>query len=182
MKSAATGGVNAASEKKNPPALPRMYPHMDSSRRQATAGPATLAFAGKAMHASQHNAEVTNMHDARRPAALHAALRYVVTSDIPSEHKATLIEVLTQKLRDQRVASDREAAEHVERPWQQDEVSQLQTFLNERVATSWQLADEYVMRMAAQLHRDPRVIRAKATELGLGASVDYVIAKGIRQE
>ncbi len=76
---------------------------------------------------------------------------------MPAEHKATLIEVLTQTLR--------------------DEVLQLKAFLHGRAARSWQHADECVMHLAAQLHRDPASIRDKATELGLGVAVDYRFAR-----
>jgi hypothetical protein len=118
----------------------------------------------------------------QRPQALHAALRFVITSDIPSEHKATLIDVLTQTLRNDRAAEEQQALAREHQPWQEHEILQIKSFLSDRVATSWQLADECVMHLVAQLHRDPRVIRDKAVELGLGASVDYRIAKTTRRE
>jgi hypothetical protein len=117
-----------------------------------------------------------------RSAALHSALRYVITSDIPSGHKATLIEVLTQALRDDETAElRRQAVAQTGGTWQEHEIMQLKSFLQDRVARSWQHADECVMHLAAQLHRDPRSVRDKATELGLGASVDYRFAKAITQ-
>lgn len=121
------------------------------------------------------------MQHAHRPAALHAALRYVITSEIPSEHKATLIEVLTQALRDDEAAEvRRQAVAQAQGEWQEHEIVQLKGFLQDRIARSWQHADECVMQLAAQLRRDPRSIRDKATELGLGASVDYRFAKAVR--
>lgn len=122
------------------------------------------------------------MQDSRRPAALHAALRFVITSDMPAEHKATLIEVLTQALRDDESAElHRQAAAQGRGEWQEDEIAQLKSFLQDRVARSWQDADECVMHVAAQLHRDPRSVRDKAMGLGLGASVDYRCAKALKQ-
>jgi hypothetical protein len=122
------------------------------------------------------------MQDSDRPAALHAALRFVITGDIPSEHKATLIEVLTQALRDDAAAElRRQALAHAHGEWQEHEIEQLKAFLHDRIARSWQHADECVMHLAAQLHRDPRSVRDKATDLGLGASVDYRLATALRR-
>lgn len=122
------------------------------------------------------------MQDPRRPLALHSALRFVITSDMPAEHKATLIEVLTQALRDGEADDLRQrAAVHSQREWQEHEIEQLKVFLRDRVARSWQHADECVMHLAAQLHRDPRSVRDKATDLGLGASVDYRFARALSQ-
>ena len=118
------------------------------------------------------------MKNQQRPAALHAALRFVITSDIPAEHKATLIEVLTQTLRNDEAAElHREAAVLAHGAWQEAEVIQLRDFLHGRTARSWQHADECVMHLAAQLHRNPASIRDKATELGLGVAVDYRFAR-----
>ena len=113
-----------------------------------------------------------------RPAALHAALRFVIKSDMPAEHKATLIEVLTQAVRDDEAAElHRETVVQAQGPWQEHEIAELKTFLDGRTARSWQHADEGVMHLAAQLHRDPSSVRHKATELGLGRAVDYRFAK-----
>src|SRR5690349_25076005 len=122
------------------------------------------------------------MKDPRRPAALHAALRFVITSEIPAEHKATLIEVLTQTLRSDEAAElHREAAAQAQGEWREDEIVQLKAFLNGRTARSWQHADECVMHLAAQLHRYPGSVRTKATELGMGVAVDYRFARQISQ-
>lgn len=118
------------------------------------------------------------MRNINRPAALHGALRFVIASDMPSEHKATLIEVLTQAVRDEEAAElHREAVAQAQGEWQEHEIVQLKTFLQGRTARSWQHADECVMHVAAQLHRDPGSVRQKATELGLGPAVDYRFAK-----
>jgi hypothetical protein len=122
------------------------------------------------------------MQDSRRLAALHAALRFVITSDMLSDHKPILIEVLTQALRDDETAElGRHAVARAGGEWQEHEISQLKSFLEGRLARSWQHADECVMHMAAQLHRDPRSVRDKATQLGLGASVDFRFAKAVKQ-
>ena len=122
------------------------------------------------------------MQDSHEPAALHAALRYVITSEIPSEHKAVLIAVLTQALRDDAAAQVRRAAVvQGQGEWPEHEIVQLKTLLQDRIASSWQHADECVMQLAAQLHRDPRSIREKAAALGLSASVDFRFAKQFKQ-
>ena len=109
-----------------------------------------------------------------RSVALHAALRFVITRDLPSEHKATLIEVLTQAIRDDEAAElHRQEVAQSQGEWQEDEIVQLQTFLHGQTARSWQHADECVMQLATRLHRDPASVRHKATELGLGPAVDY---------
>jgi hypothetical protein len=100
---------------------------------------------------------------------------------MPSEHKATLIEVLTQALRDDEAAGlQREAAVQAQGEWREDEILQLRSLLQGQAATSWQHADECVMRLAGQLHRDPETVRRKATELGLGPAVDYRFARQLK--
>ncbi|HXS88209.1 MAG TPA: hypothetical protein VN705_02615 [Steroidobacteraceae bacterium] len=122
------------------------------------------------------------MRDPRRLAALHAALRFVITSDTGAEHKAILIDVLTQAVRDDEAAELKQRALALARgEWQQHEIAHLTSFLKDRPAKSWQQADESVMHVAAQLHREPQSVRDKATELGLGAAVDYRFAKSIKQ-
>jgi hypothetical protein len=123
------------------------------------------------------------VRDSRRSAALQAALQFVsTTSDVPSEHKLTLIELLTQALRDDDSAEQsRRAVAQAGAQWQEHEITHLKSFLQGRLAKSWQHADEGVMQLAAQLHRDPHSVRDKATQLGLGAAVDYRYAKAMRQ-
>jgi hypothetical protein len=117
-----------------------------------------------------------------QPAALHAALRFVITSEMPSEHKATLIAVLTQAIRDVgAVELRREADARSQGEWREPEIAQLKALLHGRTATSWQHADECVMQMATQLHRDPASIRLKASELGLGRAVDFRLARQLQQ-
>jgi hypothetical protein len=111
-------------------------------------------------------------------AAMHAALRFVVVSDIPSDHKRVLIDVLTHAVREQDAADLRlKNADQTPQPWSPEDVTRLESVLEHKVARSWQHADEILMGIAAQLHRNPRDVRAKATELGLGHAVDYAIAK-----
>ncbi|WP_116811101.1 hypothetical protein [Steroidobacter cummioxidans] len=88
------------------------------------------------------------------------------------------IEVLTQTWRSDEAAElNREAAVLAQGEWRKGEVIQLKAFLHGRTARSWQHADECVMHLAAQLHRDPASIRDKATELGLGVAVDCRFAR-----
>ena len=123
------------------------------------------------------------MQDSRRLAALHAALRFVVTNDTGAEHKPILIDLLTQALRDDETAelNRRAVVQAASGEWQEHEIAQLRSFLHDRLARSWQHADEAVMHLAAQLHRNPQTVRDKAIQLGLGASVDFRFAKAMKQ-
>lgn len=119
------------------------------------------------------------MSSQNRSEALNEALRFLVVSDMPAEYKRTLIDVVTQALRDDEVAHrQREAVQKADAAeWQPHEVSKLETFLQGKIARSWQHADEILMRIATELHRQPANVRSKATELGFGAGVDYRVAK-----
>jgi hypothetical protein len=109
---------------------------------------------------------------------MHAALRFVVVSDIPSDHKRVLIDVLTHALREADAAEVRlKNADRVAPPWQPEDVTRLESMLERKVARSWQNADEILMRIAAEMHRSPQDVRTKATQLGHGHAVDYSIAK-----
>jgi len=114
---------------------------------------------------------MASSHD---PSAIRSTLQYLIASDIPSEHKAVLMQALTAALRSQ---VQRESPVAAAGPWQMHETDQLQTFLEGKSANSWQHADELLMRVAAQLHRTPVDVRAKALELGLGVGVDYRLSK-----
>lgn len=119
----------------------------------------------------------------RRPIALYAALKFVTGSTVLSEHKTIVIDVLLQALRDEDVTElHRQEAAQEFREWRDDEIALLGVLLKDRVAKNWQDADESVMHLATQLHRDPRSVREKATEIGFGASVDYTITKTCRRQ
>lgn len=121
------------------------------------------------------------MKHSHRPAALHAALRFVITSELPSEHKVTLIEVLTQAIRDGEAAElHRQSVARSQGEWQEHEVEELKSLLHGLTARSWQHADECVMQLATRLHRDPASVRHKATELGLGTAVDYRFVRQLK--
>lgn len=118
------------------------------------------------------------MRDIHSAGALQAALQFFMSSDIPSDHKAVVIELLTSALRDQdaqRIESV--VAAHAGAAWQEDETSQMRTFLDGKIANSWQHADELLMHLANLLSRDPHDVRSKAKELGFGEGVDYRLAK-----
>ena len=122
------------------------------------------------------------MQDSQRAAALSEALRFLIATDMPSQHKATLIDVLTQAMREESAAElRRHTVAQAQGEWRDHEIAHLKSFLQGRTATSWQHADQCVMHVAAQLHRAPDSVRTKAAELGFGAAVDYQIAKGIRK-
>jgi hypothetical protein len=123
------------------------------------------------------------MRGSQPPAVLNATLQFVLAADIPAQHRAVLVEMLTRALREEEAGS---SMGHGELPpgweWQPHEIMLMQTSLDGKVAKSWQHADELVMLLAAQLRRDLRSVRAKATELGLSAAVDYRVAKALAQD
>jgi len=123
------------------------------------------------------------MPDIDEPADTHAALQFVLGTDFPLEHKKVLIRVLTQSLRDHETAlRQQRAVERTDGSWAAEDTAQLEVSLNGKVAKSWQHADEVLMHLAAQLHRQPQAVLAKARELGVGAGVDYVLAKALRAQ
>ena len=108
-------------------------------------------------------------------------MQFVVSNDLPSEHKAILIDVLTKTLRDEETSErNRSAIAAAGSTWQEHEITHLKSFLQGRLAKSWQHADEGVMQLSAELRRDPSSVRDKATQLGLGTAVDYRLAKAMR--
>ena len=114
---------------------------------------------------------------------MRAALQFLMASDIPADHKAVLIETLTEALRGVEDAQvDRRPDSEVSGQWHANEIAQLQTFLQGKAANSWQQADERTTYLAAHMHRSPKDIRAKASELGLGVAVDYRLAKAAKQQ
>lgn len=118
------------------------------------------------------------MLDVYSTGALQAALQYVMSSDIPSEHKAVVIDLLTAALRNrdtQHIEAVASANESV--VWQEVDTQKLKALLAGKVANSWQNADEVLMQLAKHLGRDPKTVRSKAIELGFGESVDFRLAK-----
>jgi hypothetical protein len=114
---------------------------------------------------------------------MRAALQFLMGSDIPADHKAVLIGTLTEAMRGVEDAQVRSrASSEVSSQWHADEIAELQTFLQGKTANSWQQADERTTYLAAQMHRSPQDIRAKASELGLGVAVDYRLAKAAKQQ
>jgi hypothetical protein len=118
---------------------------------------------------------MTQTHSA---ASMRNALQFLLSSDIPSDHKAVLIEALTFAMRDHDARQlELTTALDATGPWQPEETARLEAFLTGKVARSWQHADEILTHLASQLHRNPHYVRSKATELGFGESIDYRLAK-----
>ncbi len=116
------------------------------------------------------------MQDIRSEAAMRETLQFLAVSNIPSKHKAVLLDVLARAIRaEEGVQTAAKVAEPI--AWSTEETAQLQAYLDGRVASSWQHADELLMHLATQLHRSTGDIRVKATELGLGEGVDYRLAR-----
>ncbi len=111
--------------------------------------------------------------------AKRAALQFVLSSDMPSEHKAVILEGLRDSL-----ANDASvpAARVPEPEWNPHDETEIHEFLAGKLAHGWQHADELVMALSARLHREPDAVRRKAVELGHGASVDYRLARRAADE
>lgn len=125
------------------------------------------------------------MKDAHlRVAEIREALQYVASSDMPSQHKRLLMEVVVQALRDAEREDRPSAAPNEGAHWQPPEEVAVATHLQGKTAVSWQHADELVMSLAGRLSRSPDDVRKKATELGFGTAVDYRQAKAraLREE
>jgi gamma-glutamyl:cysteine ligase YbdK (ATP-grasp superfamily) len=109
---------------------------------------------------------------------IRETLQFLVSSDMPAKHKAVLLDLLTQALRVEEAAQTAaRMAEPEAAPWHAHETKQLQSFLEGKVAKSWQHADELAIRVASQLHRSMQDVRIKAKELGLGEGIDYALAR-----
>jgi hypothetical protein len=105
--------------------------------------------------------------------ALREALQYLMTSDVPPQHKAVLIETVLQALSEGEAAQRAAQSTPTPSPWQENEIEELRALIAGRSARSWQEADEMVTRCARELHRAPDAVRAQAALLGLSAAVEY---------
>lgn len=120
------------------------------------------------------------MRDLQSPAAIRSTLQYVVSSDVPAEHKSVLIEAVTRLLRTQESEEERQRLSSVEsRSWQTEELTHLDRSLGGKLAKSWQDADETLLLIASQLHRRSAEVRTKAVERGFTAAVDFAAAKAV---
>jgi hypothetical protein len=117
------------------------------------------------------------MQDTLTPVAMRTTLQYVLSNEMPTQYKSVLIALLTQALRDEDQQWRQGLAPKAEPEWRSDETQRLQMFLEGKTASSWQHADELLMRIATELHRGPDEVRKKATEIGLAAGIDYSVAR-----
>ncbi len=113
-----------------------------------------------------------------QPDALREALQFLIRADIPADPKRLLIAVVMQALSAEVVAAKQGIISNKLHPdWRPEEIEQALSHLRDKLAVSWQNADEIVMRLAHQLRREADDVRRKAIALGLGAAVDYRLAK-----
>jgi hypothetical protein len=113
-----------------------------------------------------------------QPDALREALQFLIRSDMPSEPKRMLIEVVMEALVTKEAAAVvRDTAKKTSPAWQQAEIDRLTAFLQGKVSKSWQHGDELVTHLVRELKRNAVDVRAKAIELGFGVSVDYRLAR-----
>lgn len=111
--------------------------------------------------------------------AMRETLNFVIISAIPAQHKRILIDAVVEAMRKQESERHLAATRCDYEPWLPHEIESAKVFLTGRVARSWQHADEIVMRLADQLHRNAADVRTKSIELGFGVSVDFRQAKAI---
>ncbi|MBC7982961.1 MAG: hypothetical protein H7Y02_03810 [Candidatus Obscuribacterales bacterium] len=125
----------------------------------------------------QHHADI--MKDVYRTStAIREALESIDLSNLSAQHKLVLTDVAERALRNAEENDRAVAADSIEDDrWLPDEVQIVAVHLEGKVAVNWQHADEQAMWLATRLNRSPAEIRKKATELGLGASIDYRIAR-----
>lgn len=125
---------------------------------------------------------LADMDGAQPPVGLDATLQFVLAADLPVQHRTVLVHLLKRALSEQGAGSSgRQGEVSPGWEWQPHEITLVQSFLDGQLANSWQHADELVKQLAAQLRRDARSVRAKATELGLSAAVDYRVARALAQ-
>lgn len=109
--------------------------------------------------------------------ALRDTLQFVASSSIESKHKRVLMDVLLRALRNIEEEKRAEAIRSMVPEWQPNEEQAVSEYLRDKIAKSWQHADELTMHLATQLHRAPTDVREKAIAMGAGAAVDYRLAK-----
>ena len=119
------------------------------------------------------------MPDSNETVALREALQFLIASDMPAQHKRVLMEIVTEALKAGQVAETRRATavSPVPAEWQPQDTETVAAFLQNKIARSWQHADETLMWLASELHRRPEDVRTKAVEMGLGRGIDYRLAK-----
>ena len=118
------------------------------------------------------------MRDVQKLTAIRGTLQYLLSSDVPSEHKSILIDALTRMLRSEEIEAQRQYRPELSmRTWQDHELDHLDRSLTNRVAKSWQDADETLVLIASQLQRHSADVRVKAVERGFDAAVDFAVAK-----
>lgn len=108
-------------------------------------------------------------------------LQFLMSCEMPAQHKRILIEALTQTMRNEDDAADATAAGAIAPAWQPSEIERLSEFLRPRVAQNWQHADEALTRIAAELRRTPVDVASKARELGFASSIDFAVARRATQ-
>lgn len=101
--------------------------------------------------------------------AIRDTLSYLASSNVPVQHKKILTAVLEEALSS--------ALQTHAGNWKPEDVQMIADALQDKVAISWQHADELLFKLAGQLHRSPDEVKKKAIEAGFGASVDYWQAK-----
>ena len=114
--------------------------------------------------------------------AVREALQCLMRSDLPSRHKAVLIDSVIGTLSDLEAALRAEQSTPQPAMWREREIEELRTLLAGRAAKSGQEADELLTRCARELHCAPSAVSEQAAMLGLSAAVDYRPGRTIASE
>jgi hypothetical protein len=117
-----------------------------------------------------------------QPDALREALQFLIRSDLPADPKRMLIAVVMESLAQREAAVVQNSVNKVIETWPPADVELATTYLQGKVARTWQSADETLTHLARVLHRDARQVRTKVTEMGFGAAVDYQLAKALARK
>lgn len=120
------------------------------------------------------------MHTEKWIDQLRAALDYLNSDDIAEEHRKTLKRATETVLLDATEELEKhQSTANDGKPWKDAEIEVLRGVLEKAgMAKSWQEERDNVDTAAARLKRSAKAVKRKAVELGLGANVDYWLARG----
>jgi hypothetical protein len=120
------------------------------------------------------------MHTEKWIDQLRATLDYLNSGDIAEEHRKTLMRATEAALLDATEELERhQSTENDGKQWKDAEIEALRGCLMEGgMAKNYQTADDNLATASARLKRSEKAVKRKAIELGLGAHVNYWLARG----
>lgn len=120
------------------------------------------------------------MHTEKWIDQLRAALDYLNSDSIADEHRKALKRATETALLDATEELEKhQSTANDGKPWKDAEIEVLRGVLEKAgIAKNWQEERDNVDTAAARLKRSAKAVKRKAVELGLGANVDYWLARG----